>query len=196
MIKHIAHDVYCFHFRTFGSKVYLIKNKGILIDTSSQANNQELLADLESLGMKIKDIKAILLTHMHIDHIGGIFLFDADIYADKDELESFVTDPVATTLTKDEKFLQKIKHAIQKGKIKSLEELDLSLAIKVIKTPGHTAGSVCYKYKDVLFSGDTVFDENFFVIGRVGLPTSNTNAMENSLKILARKRFKFLCPGH
>jgi glyoxylase-like metal-dependent hydrolase (beta-lactamase superfamily II) len=196
MIKHIAHDVYCFHFRTFGSKVYLIKNKGILIDTSSKANNQELLADLKSLGMKIKDIKAILLTHMHIDHVGGIFLFDADIYADKDELESFVADPVATTLTRDEKFLRKMKQAMQKGKIKSLEELDLSLAIKVIKTPGHTAGSVCYKYKDVLFSGDTVFDENFFVIGRVDLPTSNTNAMENSLKILARERFRFLCPGH
>ena len=51
--------------------------------------------------------------------------------------------------------------------------------IEVIATPGHTIGGVCYKLKDMLFCGDTLFNMS---IGRYDLPTANLNQLLESLQ--------------
>lgn len=68
--------------------------------------------------------------------------------------------------------------------------------LKLIQTPGHTPDSVCYLYKDVLFSGDTIFDKEHNYIGRTDFPESNPEAMQESLNKLRKLKYTKLCPGH
>ena len=67
--------------------------------------------------------------------------------------------------------------------------------IKVIHTPGHTQGGVCYYVGNVLFSGDTIFRES---VGRCDLPGGNFDQIVNSIE---NKIFKLpgetaIYPGH
>ena len=53
--------------------------------------------------------------------------------------------------------------------------------IKVLHTPGHTAGSVCYFFEDIIFTGDTLFEGT---IGRTDFPTGDFAVINKSLKLL------------
>ena len=76
----------------------------------------------------------------------------------------------------------------------------LSLAgfsIKVISTPGHTAGGLCYylEKERVLFSGDTLFAGSY---GRVDFPTSSMAEMARSVRerLLTLPEDTIVYPGH
>lgn len=170
MIQKIKNNVWHLYFKLFGSCVYLIKLKAhnILIDTGSILNRSELTENLKKLNIKPLEIDIVLLTHNHPDHTGGIKIFkNAKIYGDKQDF-------------KNEKILDL-------NKLKTKE-------IKIIKTSGHTKGSVCFLYKDILFSGDTLFHRG--TIGRTDLPTSIPEKMQKSLEKLLKINYKILCPGH
>jgi glyoxylase-like metal-dependent hydrolase (beta-lactamase superfamily II) len=83
MIDKIKDNVFQFCFREFGSCVYLVllKDKKVIIDTSSSDNENELIQDLSELKLKPADINAVLLTHNHWDHTGNLKLFtEAEVY--------------------------------------------------------------------------------------------------------------------
>ena len=64
--------------------------------------------------------------------------------------------------------------------VKEGDELDLAgLKVKVLHTPGHTPGSVCYEIENEYFTGDTVFDYGW---GRTDLPGGDEEQMEASLR--------------
>ncbi len=83
MIKQIKDNVWQFHFKEFGSCVYLVKlPQPILIDTSSREAESELLHDLKYLNIEPEDIEAVILTHNHWDHNGNINIFkNAKMYS-------------------------------------------------------------------------------------------------------------------
>ena len=59
------------------------------------------------------------------------------------------------------------------------DELELAgLKVKVLHTPGHTPGSVCYEIEGELFTGDTLFEYGW---GRTDLPGGSEAQMEQSL---------------
>ncbi|MGV8152496.1 MAG: MBL fold metallo-hydrolase [Candidatus Nanoarchaeia archaeon] len=66
--------------------------------------------------------------------------------------------------------------------------------IKPIKTPGHTKDSICFLYKDILFSGDTIFENGG--VGRTDLAGGNEKELEESIKTLNTLKYRVLCPGH
>jgi len=169
MISKINESIWQFKFKRFGSYVYLIqlKNKNVLIDTGSPENKKYLLEDLKKLNLNPKDIDIVILTHNHYDHLGGLISFsNSKIYGSKLDFGKNLLDP-------------------KKLKIKGL---------KIIETPGHSKGGICILYKDILFSGDTIFHRN--TIGRTDLPGSSKEEMQESLKKLSKIKFKTLCPGH
>ena len=170
MINKVKTNIWQLYFKKFGSCIYLLKIKKdlILIDTGSILTKFELKKDLKDLKIDPKKINKIILTHNHWDHTGGISLFkDAKVYGDKKD------------------FKRKSIIEINKLPIKEL---------KIIKTPGHTEGSFCILYKDILFSGDTLFNNGY--IGRTDLPGGNYNKIKESLKNLSKINYKILCPGH
>jgi len=75
---------------------------------------------------------------------------------------------------------------------KNIDEMTLIL-IRPLKTPGHSKDSLSFLYKDILFSGDTLFHNG---IGRTDLPESDPGKMKESLEKLKRLDYQVLAPGH
>lgn len=169
MIKQLIENVWQFSFKEFGSHVYLIKidSDNILIDTSSIANKDKLVEYLKKLNLTPKDITKIFFTHCHWDHTGGFGLYEnAKFYGNRKDFGINLINP-------------------KKSKIKEF---------KIINTPGHSKGGICILYKNILFTGDTLFHRN--TIGITHIPGGSKKEMEKSLKKLAKLNYDILAPGH
>ena len=143
-------------------------------------------------------LKAILLTHGHYDHMRGVNIllkeFSCPLYIgffDEDRLTD--TYKNLSTLFSDEKVVISQKAiTVSDNEVLSL----LSEPIKVIETPFHTKGSVCYYLKDsgLLFSGDTLFKGS---IGRDDLPDAVPSKKRTSLaKLMLLPDNTKVFPGH
>jgi len=81
--------------------------------------------------------------------------------------------------------------------LKNIKELVKKFPeFKIYKTPGHTAEDICILYKDILFSGDVIFDKNQTYIGRTDLPESVPEKMKDTLNFVKKLKYEILCPGH
>ena len=70
--------------------------------------------------------------------------------------------------------------------------------MRVVHTPGHTPGSVCFLLQEqsLLFSGDTIFSDGRRVSRSIPFPGSDAAQYAQSLERLAGMRFDILCGGH
>ncbi|MBE2255066.1 MAG: MBL fold metallo-hydrolase [Ignavibacteria bacterium] len=145
------------------------------------------------------NIKKILLTHGHIDHILGNKYskdrFKVDIYGnDKDNflIENAVTQGKMYGIEMEESpFIDVI---LNEGDTIDVADAEL----RIIHTPGHSPGSICYidDKNKIVFCGDVVFRES---IGRTDLPGGDYNLLIRSIKDKLFKEVKedyILLPGH
>ncbi len=144
----------------------------ILIDCADGRD----LAECQSAGLTPK---AVLLTHGHLDHMAGCAVLQnvgAQIYCGEGELDFIFSDANKSIFGLDiPKF--KIDKTLKDG-----DEIELcGLKIKVISTPGHTAGGVTYVIGDCLFTGDTLFCGS---VGRCDFPTGDEKQLVKSVKKL------------
>ncbi len=149
-----------------------------------------VLAFAEKHGFKIT---ACYLTHGHFDHMGcckrlqdlGVKIYVSEKDADKlytDKNEGAVFGRRVEPLHADNTF--------RDGDVLDFEGFKL----RVMETPGHTAGSVCFFTELGIFSGDTLFYEN---AGRTDLADGDDADMERSLAKLMAVRGDFtVYPGH
>ena len=159
---------------SFFTNTYIISNEGkcVIVDPGLGFSKAA-----EEIKQKY-DVEAILLTHGHMDHIDGIKYFDVPIYIHKLD-EDFLFNP---TLSLYNMFNQKTPFNKGSLKINNVEDgMELNLIgyrFKVLHTPGHTRGSVCYLYGDKLLSGDTLFNMS---TGRTDFPTGSSLDLRKSL---------------
>ncbi|CAG7587466.1 Hydroxyacylglutathione hydrolase GloC [Peptoniphilus tyrrelliae] len=137
---------------------------------------------IEAIEKNTFNIKYILLTHGHFDHVGAVAglkkKFNAPVYLHKND-KNFLENPKEV---RESAFGLQIESANVDVFVKEGDEIPFSDDyIKVIETPGHTLGSVCYLFKNYLFAGDTLFNGS---IGRTDFPESDHSLMIESLKVL------------
>ena len=139
---------------------------------------------IEAIEKNSLNIKYILLTHGHFDHVGAVAAlvkkYKVPVYLSKED-RAFLESPKEVRASS---FGMQIEAAEVDVFVKEGDEIPFSKGtIKVIETPGHTLGSVCYLFENYLFAGDTLFNGS---IGRTDFPESDHSLMVESLKKLKK----------
>ena len=170
--------------------VDLDTKNAILIDCSSP--DDEIMNWVQTQGFYLK---YILLTHGHFDHVLGVDYYQKHYGIDAYLYEKDV--PLLDRINEYTRMLGFKKVDIPKVKAFPLGEV-FKLGehlIKIILTPGHTQGGVCYLIDGHLFSGDTLFHGT---CGRTDLLESDEEKMQQSLQTLFEKLpdETLVYPGH
>ena len=176
-MKHLALGAYqtnCYLVWEENSPTCVVIDPGYEPDT--------ILDEAKKLG---KEITAVLLTHGHFDHVGGVKELAAEtgcpVYLHEAELSmppQMTAGPLFYTNTY--------------GEGDFVEAAGLSF--KVLHTPGHTPGSVCLLCENAMFSGDTLF---WGSCGRTDLPGGSWATIRKSLLRLADLSGDYnVYPGH
>jgi hydroxyacylglutathione hydrolase len=162
--------------------------EGSIIDPGG--NSKELIKTIENL-----DIipKYILLTHGHFDHTGAVEdlvnKYNLPVCLSKNDLDMILND-------NNDKIFGKLQNVNNFIYLKGNDIIKMAnLEFKVIETPGHTPGGICFLIEDVLFSGDTLFN------GSVGRTDFNGGSYELLIKSIKEKIMELpdntiVLPGH
>ncbi len=138
-------------------------------------------------------IEAILLTHGHFDHIGGVAALadGAEIVIHRDDAP-MLTDPAlnAGWLVGRQVTAPQATRTVREGDTLTFA----GVTFTVLHTPGHTPGGVCYQAGEWLFTGDTLFAHGY---GRVDLPGGSMSQLADSLRRLQPLARQYeIFPGH
>jgi glyoxylase-like metal-dependent hydrolase (beta-lactamase superfamily II) len=138
------------------------------------------------------NLKFIINTHGHGDHILGNGYFDVPIYIHRLE-KDFLTDPDRNLSGMFGFFLKTSKAAklLEDGEKILLDNLEL----EIIHTPGHTPGGISIKLDGAVFTGDTLFAGG---IGRTDLPAGDEALLLKSIKekLFVLDDGVIIYPGH
>lgn len=166
--------------------------EGAVIDPGAGASHIMKIIKTEKL-----NIKYIINTHGHVDHIGANAAIQqatgADILIHENDAKMLtsaaanfsmfmghpVTSPAAARLLKDGDTIK----------------IGTTIELEVIHTPGHTPGGICLKTGDIIFAGDTLFCTS---IGRTDFPGGSYNTLIKSIneRLMCFNDDTIVYPGH
>ena len=182
-----------------------------MVDAGLAGKGSYKLQAIKKLGIDQADIKRIIMTHTHFDHIGCL----REIYAEMTNVELWVHRSEAEALEAgddrtvygmemframcasqygipEDAFRFTVQKKLEGGEILSLG----GMAWECIHIPGHSAGSIGLYNRDgkVLIPGDVVYAD--YAIGRFDLHGANARQHRDSLFRLADLAVEVLLPGH
>ncbi len=198
--------------RTRGSKAYLILDDEItLIDTGSIGSGSRVLRALDELGRSPSDIKHIVITHYHMDHVGGlpeiqdyvsaktgVHLADASHVRSDSPLPNPFQHPLLAKIC--EPYLRRTDPGPARVDVilGDGDEVPGLGGMRVVHAPGHTAGSISLHFpnRGVLLVGDAMQ----YKFGKLMLPsrlfTEDMDQASASIQKLADLDFETLCFSH
>ena len=171
---------------------YIVTNEDtlecVVIDPGDESNT--ILDYIEDNRLKCR---AIMLTHGHFDHVGAAEEVAAaegcPLWISPEDWAMSLEPSAAPFFPLDHSRIRTVRFFSEDAPL-TVSGLHLS----VLKTPGHTPGSVCLMGEDCLFTGDTLFDGS---CGRTDLPGGSHLQMRRSLCRLAALSGDFhVYPGH
>ncbi len=198
--------------RTRGSRAYLVVDDDItLIDTGSPGSGSRILQAVDELGRSPSDIKHILITHYHIDHVGGlseiqdyvpgktgVHLAEASHVQSAEPLPSPFTHPLLARICEPYLLRNDPGAARVDVQLRDGDELPALGGMRIVHAPGHTAGSISLHFpnRGVLLVGDAMQ----YKFGRLMLPsrlfTQDMEEAGESIRKLAGLDFETLCFSH
>ena len=160
----------------YGNNAYLVvcpkTNESILIDTPAEPDELIKLA-------KTTDVKAILITHNHMDHLLGF-----------DDVTAAIQAPVGIGTHDADALSRPADILLNDGDVVSAG----SVSLTAVFTPGHTPGSTCFHTDGHLFSGDTLFPGG---PGKSGSPEKLKQLIESiTTKLFTLGDDMNVFPGH
>ena len=174
----------------FQSNTYIITSEksAIIIDPSGSDKIYELIKNR----LEGKQLKAVLFTHGHFDHIALGHKFEQKVqsYIHRlDEKMLYTAQPLGKRLGFD------IKPFRADNNLDGGEELIFdNIVVKVLHTPGHSQGSVCFVIDNSIFSGDTLFNNS---IGRTDFIGGSFEQIKKSINSLFLLDGDYdIYPGH
>ncbi len=128
-------------------------------------------------------VEAVLLTHGHFDHTGALSAFEGKPILIGEKDAAMLSDPAFSSgvLIGDTAPRPAATRLLKGGE--SLSFPGFSRPVTVYAVPGHTPGGLCYRWEDLLFTGDTLFRGGW---GRCDLAGGNEAELSASLKMLCR----------
>lgn len=195
--------------------VYLIGNPDskdlTVVDAGLMGKGQYKIESIRQAGIQLTDIKRVIMTHIHLDHIGCLgeilqAIPDAELWVHSTEallleqgderavygMDMFQSMCQAQYGIRPGAFTFQVHRRLQGG-----ETLDLGgTTWEVIHIPGHSAGSIgLYNRREkILIPGDTVYAD--YAIGRFDLYGADGAQLKDSLMKLANLEVDILLPGH
>lgn len=168
------------------------KKRALIVDPGGDADR--IMNKIKELQVSVE---AILLTHGHFDHMLAADTlrekYQVKVYLGQDDSE-LIKNPMENVSGMFGKPMS--THAdvlLRDGQVLELAGFE----IKVLATPGHTKGGVCYyiEKETVAFSGDTIFQAS---VGRSDFPTGSGASLSKSIreKIFTLPEDTQLFPGH
>jgi glyoxylase-like metal-dependent hydrolase (beta-lactamase superfamily II) len=183
-------DIRCFTVGLFSVNTYLVTDPATgaaaIVDTGESSELAGRLAALDPA----PDVRAILLTHGHVDHAGALrelqTRYDVPTYLPRAELPLFEALPHQGDwfgMPQLNRPCGRVDHLVDDGDTVRVGELEL----RFLATPGHTPGQGCYHDDEDIIVGDTLFAGS---VGRTDFPMSDPDLARRSLRRL------FDLPGH
>jgi len=169
--------------------MYIIEGKKLYLIDTGVDGTEKIIADyINTIGRKTQDIEAVLLTHSHPDHIGGVCeiknMSNCEVYACHAESEwisninkQYEDRPIPNFYKLLNKSV-KIDKYLKDGDLLELEE---NITIKVINTKGHSEESLSFYYiqEKALFTGDAIP-----IIGDIPIYISAKQSIETLEKLI------------
>ena len=178
----------------FASNCYVVGDEsgkeGIIIDPGAGAN--QILKKVESLEL---EIKFIVLTHGHGDHIGALKevkeATGAEIAIHTDDARFLQIKPSSGAISHHSPQIPPPDRLLKGG-----DSIEISnLRFLVLHTPGHTPGGICLLGEEVVFSGDTLFNSG---IGRTDMAGGSYSQLMDSIhtKLMVLSDNTIVYSGH
>ena len=172
----------CYELGPVGTNCYIVRSasagsEAVVVDPGGNA--ADLRLELARIGTRCA---AILLTHTHYDHIGGVAELAEDTGA-----PVYVSEVEAPVLANPDAFYPgyAIRPWAAEVKLAGDERLELAgLTLETLTVPGHSPGHVAFHTDGALFSGDVLFAGS---VGRTDLPFADWDTLVESIRTLIER---------
>jgi glyoxylase-like metal-dependent hydrolase (beta-lactamase superfamily II) len=207
-LREITGGIYAIEGLKMG-RAYLIDDKPhlTLIDTSSPTASDAILRAIDDLGRRPEDLRTIVGTHYHYDHVGNVAALiertgatfcvheaDVEYVEGRTPWRALSMPLVGATLTRMAPAQEslRIDRVLRDG-----DKIDAAGGLQVLHTPGHTPGHIAVyaRGRSAVFSGDA-----FMNVAGLRLPPSASShdmtQAKASIRRLAALQFEYALPGH